>query len=172
MRSMITSYSEKQVAAQTDLIARRLDDRLSDELTALQITADTVAGTSGHGGSWQNLPTGDPDGIAMWGADDQERPWPRAAGCGMSGQELSVLFRDIRQSAISRDGGCCSRYRSIMARISGMSCTVFTAIRSMIKTFQLSFFSGKGQAMPQTHDGYLRLATDTWTDTDNSYSAF
>ena len=65
MRSMITSYSEKQVAAQTDLIARRLDDRLSDELTALQITADTVAGTSGHGGSWQNLPTGDPDGIAM-----------------------------------------------------------------------------------------------------------
>ena len=169
MRSMITSYSEKQVAAQTDLIARRLDDRLSDELTALQITADTVAGTSGHGGSWQNLPTGDPDGIAMGVLTHQ--------GKAVVGEPLAVNeWPGIVRSFQGHPAVCYFQGRGLLFTVPVYNGPNIRYVLyrlysdpSMIKTFQLSFFSGKGHAMLQTHDGYLRLATDTWTDTDNSY---
>ena len=169
IRSMITAYSEKQVAAQTDLIARRLDDRLSDELTSLQIAADTVAGTSGPGGSWQSLPIGDPEGIAMGVLNHQ--------GEALVGESLAMHeWPGIIRSFQGHPAVCYFRGRGLLFTVPVYNGPNIRYVlyrlyseQSMTKTFQPAFFSGKGHAILQTHDGHLRLSTDNWTDTDSGY---
>ena len=60
IRVMFTAHVEKQAAMQADMIARRLDDRLHNELLMMEDLSKACEHEK-----WGNLPTGDDQGVLM-----------------------------------------------------------------------------------------------------------
>ena len=169
IRSMIVSYAETQVAAQSNSIAQRLDDQLADELNSLQLTADTVAKTSGEGGVWKNLSVDEEDGVRMGVLKHH--------GEALVGQSMSVTaWQGIVQSfqghpAISYEQGQGMLFTVPVYHGQNVKYVLYRwySEESIIKNFQRPLFNGNGRAMLRTHNGYMQLTTANWTGTDMRY---
>ena len=164
IRVMFTAHVEKQAAMQADMIARRLDDRLHNELLMMEDLSKACEHEK-----WGNLPTGDDQGVLMGVLPHQ--------GNALVGRSLLASdWPGIMQSFQGHPAVCYNKGRGLLFTVPVYSgANIKYVLYRLYKEervqseFQLDCFDSKGKALLATSAGYLHVTDNVWSTADMAY---